>query len=156
MFRKSFLLIIIFNLFFAWNSPVQAELGFAKFVKKKGAKVFLDVALTQEQKNKGLMNKKDLPENKGMVFIFRPKEKVTFWMKDTLIPLDMVFIDRGKIVKIIKNTIPNQTSTLYPSEFPVTEVIEVNGGYTNKYLISVGDRVIFKNIPEIDYSVRSK
>ena len=152
---KSLLILILFSYLFLPLQVFAAD-EFVKFVGKKGAKVFLEVAVTQEQKNKGLMNRSSLPQNKGMVFVFRPKTTVTFWMKDTLISLDMIFIDRGKIVKIVKNAAPNQTTTLYPSDFSVTEVIEVNGGYTDMFSIKSGDRIVFKNIPQIDYSVKSK
>lgn len=111
--------------------------------------VYLEVAATPEEKNKGLMNRPNLDPNRGMVFIFRPASKVTFWMKDTLIPLDMIFIRKGKILKIVKNALPNQTQTLYPSDFEVSEVVEVNGGYTDTHMISVGSKVIFKNIKQI-------
>ena len=141
--------------------PLQAVIsantqeGFIKFLGKKNAVVFLEVADTPEKKEKGLMNRPSLPQNRGMVFIFKPKTKVTFWMKDTLIPLDMIFIDRGRIVKIVKSALPNQTDILYPSDYAVTEVVEVNGGYSDKHNITAGDRIAFKNIPQIDYSKNS-
>lgn len=133
----------------------NAQEGFVKFVGKLNLKVFLEVALTDAEKEKGLMNRPGLAENRGMVFVFRPRKQITFWMKDTLIPLDMIFINKGKIVKIIKNAMPNQTNILYSSDSSVTEVIEVNGGFADKHLIKAGGRVIFKNIPQIDYSVHN-
>ncbi len=131
----------------------EAQEGFVKFIRKPNVKVFLEVAATEQEKEKGLMNRPNLAENRGMVFVFRPAKQVTFWMKETLISLDMIFINKGKIVKIAKNTVPNQTTTLYPSDALVSEVVEVNGGFSDKYMIKVGDRVIFKDIPQIDYSV---
>ena len=102
------------------------------------------------------MNRPNLDSNRGMVFIFRPARKVTFWMKDTLISLDMIFVKNGRIVNIVKNAEPNQTSILYPSDFDVTEVIEVNGGYSDTNAISVGDKITFENISQIDYSKNSR
>ena len=101
------------------------------------------------------MNRPSLPNNKGMVFIFRPARQVTFWMKDTLISLDMIFINKGKIIKIVKNAEPNQTTTLYSSGKEVTEVVEVNGGFADKYNIMADDRVVFKNISKIINPKRS-
>src|SRR3989338_783245 len=98
----------------------NAQEGFVKFVGKLNLKVFLEVALTDAEKEKGLMNRPGLAENRGMVFVFRPRKQTTFWMKDTLIPLDMIFINKGKIVKIIKNAMPNQTNILYSSDSSVT------------------------------------
>ncbi len=127
--------------------------GFVKFVGKPNSKIFLEVAITDAEKEKGLMNRPSLASNRGMVFVFRPGRQITFWMKDTLISLDMIFVNKGKIVKIVKNAIPNQTNILYPSDSLVTEVIEVNGGFVDKYLIKTGDRVVFKNIPQIEKSM---
>ena len=157
MTKRLVLLITISLLIF---QPVfSAELkkqGLVKFSGKKDAVVLLEVAVTDEEKQRGLMNRPNLPENRGMVFVFQPAKKITFWMKDTLISLDMIFINRGKIVKIVKNAVPNQTNILYLSDFDVTEVIEVNGGFSDKHMISVGSRVLFKNIPQIDYSIMTK
>jgi len=114
--------------------------------------VFLEVADTPEERTMGLMNRNSLDGDRGMVFVFRPAQKVTFWMKDTFISLDMIFIKEGEIVNIAENTIPNQTDVVYPSGEEVTEVVEVNGGFSNKQNIMIGDRVIFENIAEIDYS----
>jgi len=143
--RKIFLSLILL-IALNQNSNANAGQSTVKFIGSKDALVQLEVASTPEEKSKGLMNVSSLPENHGMVFTFRPAQKVTFWMKDTLIPLDMIFIRKGKIVKIVKSATPNQTQILYPSDFEVTEVVEVNGGYTNKYKISVGSKVLFKNM----------
>lgn len=144
---------LILVLFLQPAISANAQEGFVKFIGKPNSKVFLEVAVTDEEREKGLMNRPSLAENHGMVFIFRPAKQITFWMKDTLISLDMIFINKGKIMKIVKNAVPNQTSVLYPSNTPVTEVIEVNGGFADKYMIKTGDRLVFKNIPQIDYSV---
>ena len=137
------------------NSAMALD-GIVKFTGKKTATVILEIADTDEKRSQGLMNRPTLGENKGMVFIFRPAKQVTFWMKDTLIPLDMIFVNKGKIVKIVKGAIPNQTEILYPSEYEVTEVVEVNGGFTENYMIEVGSSVSFENIAQIDYSGKSK
>lgn len=155
MSKRLLNLTFICALFFQVILPSNAQESFVKFVGKKNLKVLLEVAATDEERQKGLMNRPELANDRGMVFVFRPAQQVTFWMKDTLISLDMIFISKGKIVKIVKNAVPNQTTTLYPSVYPVTEVIEVNGGFSSSNMIKVGDRVVFKNIPQIDYSVKS-
>ena len=155
MKKRLVLVLVILFLFLELPNPANTQEGFIKFLGKKNAVVFLEVADTPEKKEKGLMNRPSLPQNRGMVFIFKPKTKVTFWMKDTLIPLDMIFIDRGRIVEIVKSALPNQTDILYPSDYAVTEVVEVNGGYSDKHNITAGDRIAFKNIPQIDYSKNS-
>lgn len=155
MIKRLIIPILICALFLPSIISANAQEGFVKFVGKPNLKVFLEVATTDAEKEKGLMNRPSLAENRGMVFVFRPGKQITFWMKDTLIPLDMIFINKGKIVKIVKNAMPNQTNILYSSDSLVTEVIEVNGGFTDKHLIKAGGRVIFKNISQIDYSVHN-
>ena len=138
------------------DNYAKALEGIVKFQGRSDANVILEIAVTDEEKAKGLMNRASLPENRGMVFVFRPARSVTFWMKDTLISLDMIFINKGKIVKIVKSAIPIQTQILYPSDFEVTEVIEVNGGFTDKYMIETGSTIQFENISQIDYSGKSQ
>ncbi len=152
MVKRLIILTLISGFLLQPMISANAQEGFVKFIGRPNSKVFLEVVVTEEEKAKGLMNRPSLAENRGMVFVFRPAKQITFWMKDTLISLDMIFLNKGRILKIVKNALPNQTSTLYPSDAPVTEVIEVNGGFTDKFMIKAGDRVVFKDIPQIDYS----
>lgn len=154
MIRSLILLVILFLACPAF--PSSALEGLVKFTSANNLVIFLEIAVTDEEKQEGLMNRTNLPENRGMVFVFRPEKPVTFWMKDTLIPLDMIFINRGKIVKIVKNAIPNRSDILYPSDVAVTEVIEVNGGFADKNMIEAGNEIVFENIGAIDYSKQSK
>lgn len=156
MIKKFFLIVISFTFAIQLTNSANALEGLAKFPPKKGATVLLEIAATPEERTKGLMNRPSLAPNRGMVFIFRPPQKVTFWMKDTLISLDMIFINKGKIVKIVKGAIPNQTDVVYPSDEDVTEAIEVNSGFSETHMIKVNDKVIFENIAQIDYSSKSK
>ena len=152
---KKILFLFISLILLQQITSAKALDGMVKF-PRTNIIVSLEIADSDEEKTQGLMSRENLPEKRGMVFIFNPIRTVTFWMKDTLIPLDMIFINRGKIVNIVKNAIPNQTSILYPSGAEVSEVIEVNGGFSDKYSIKIGDTVIFENIPSIDYSQKSK
>jgi len=113
--------------------------------------VTLEVAATSEEVQRGLMYRTAMPEDSGMVFLFRPTQAVNFWMYHTLIPLDMMFVKGGKIVKLFekvppcKSEDPNQCAK-YP-EGPgveVTEVIEVNSGYAKRHGIKEGDAVTFE------------
>ena len=102
MIKRLIISTVISILFLQPVIFANAQEGFIKFAGKPDSKVFLEVAVTDEEKEKGLMNRPSLAENRGMVFVFRPARQITFWMKDTLIPLDMIFINKGKIVKIVK------------------------------------------------------
>ncbi|MBS3073357.1 DUF192 domain-containing protein [Candidatus Pacearchaeota archaeon] len=87
----------------------------------------------------GLMNRTNLPEDQGMLFIFDSERKREFWMKNTIIPLDMIFLDKDfKIVNIIKNAQPCKSldCEFYSSTGPARYVIEINGGLSSKYNIT--------------------
>ncbi|MBI3590557.1 MAG: DUF192 domain-containing protein [Candidatus Melainabacteria bacterium] len=117
--------------------------------------VFLELADSSDKMSRGLANRLSLESNHGMLFIIRPSMSVFVWMKDTLIPLDIIFIDNGIIVKIIKNTVPKQIIPRYPSDFSVTEMVEVNAGFTDEQNIEVGNEVVFGNIEHMAYSNKS-
>lgn len=114
--------------------------------------IFLEQANTSEEMSKGLMNRDHLLPNQGMLFSVYPPQGIVLWMKDTFIPLDIIFIEHETIVKIIKNTKPNQTSEYYHSVVPVTDCIEANAGFTDINNIEVGDRVSFADISGINFS----
>lgn len=117
--------------------------------------VKLEVADTNEKIQRGLMFRRSLPEQNGMVFLFRPPRPVRFWMFNCFIPLDMVFIENGKIVKIArdvpfcKETDPKKCP-LYPAdgEIGVTEVVELAAGYCKRHSINEGDTVKFEFVSQ--------
>ena len=103
--------------------------------------VSAELARTDEERAVGLSNRDSLEENHGMLFIFEAEEQWSFWMKDTLIPLDMIFIDTaGKIVDINHSATPLSLQS-YTSSAPAKFVLEVNGGYCNENSITEGDSV---------------
>lgn len=102
-------------------------------------KINIEIAETDEKRHLGLMFRDKLGEDDGMLFIFPDEEEQGFYMKNTMIPLDIMFINsQKKIVKIYKNTTPYSEKTL-PSGQPIKYVIEVNGGFSDKYNIKEGD-----------------
>ena len=106
----------------------------------------VEVADTPSKRAMGLQYRKELGEDRGMIFLFPAESPQSFWMKNTPIPLDMIFIDRErKIVGIIEQTVPfslDSRSVGVPSQF----VLEVNGGLAKRHGIQVGDRVRFDGI----------
>ena len=103
----------------------------------------VEVASSEEQRETGLMDRPSMPLDHGMLFDFGADRAVAMWMKDTLIPLDMLFIDRaGKIVGIRMRAVP-QSKEIIGSPGPVRAVLEVNGGTAERLGIAVGDRVEF-------------
>jgi len=113
-----------------------------EIVSKSGVHVFsVEMATTEEEKTTGLMYRKELPEGKGMLFDFTPEQEVSMWMKNTYIPLDMIFIRAdGKILRIAENTEPLSTKII-PSRGLAKGVLEVIAGTAQKYGIAPGDRV---------------
>ncbi len=111
-----------------------------------GKTFVLEIADLPEQQIQGLSDRPYLPENQGMLFIFPEKEIQTFWMYRMRFPLDILWIDDGKVVKIDKNIPPegDQPQNRYASDRPVNRVLEINAGLADKYHIKEGDTVFFK------------
>ncbi len=101
------------------------------------------VADTAARGQQGLMYVRDLPPDHGMIFPFAPPQVVSFWMKNTYIPLDLLFIQNGRVVKIIANAAPLKTDLL-SSGVPVGAVLELRGGEAGLLGIKVGDQVGWK------------
>ena len=118
--------------------------SFISIMTKEGDEIKIEVeyAETPDEWSYGLMSRISMNENFGMLFIFPIEENRTFWMKNTLISLDILYIDSNKkIVSIARNTKTNQTDEVYPSLFPSLYVLEVNGGFCEKNSIQEGDQV---------------
>jgi uncharacterized membrane protein (UPF0127 family) len=113
-----------------------------EIVTKSGVHVFsVEMATTEEEKETGLMYRKELADGKGMLFDFSPEQEVSMWMKNTYVSLDMIFIRAdGRILRIAENTEPLSTKII-PSNGPVKGVLEVVAGTAQKYGIGPGDRV---------------
>ena len=100
-----------------------------------------DIADTVEKQQLGLMFQKELPENYGMTFLFDKKSVLKMWMKNTYIPLDMIFFDeQGIITHIHKNAEPF-SEELILSKVPAKGVIEVIAGTADEKNIQVGDKI---------------
>lgn len=101
----------------------------------------IDMATTEPQREHGLMFRKQLGAYEGMLFDFFREQPVAFWMKNTLIPLDMVFIAAdGTVRHVHANAVPMSTDTI-PSEAAVRAVLEINGGTARLLGIKQGDKV---------------
>jgi uncharacterized protein len=133
----------------AADFAAAAELQTLEIASKTGVHAFqVEMAITPEEKEHGLMFRRELPEGHGMLFDFQFDQNVAFWMKNTYIPLDMLFIRAdGRILRIAENTEPLSERNV-PSGGPVRAVLEVIGGTAKKLGIAAGDRVggsIFKS-----------
>lgn len=132
------LAVVLFFLF--WNffaSPYAVLSG----QKGKLYKINLILADTPRKRNVGLMFQKHLPEDSGMIFIFDKPIKTDFWMKNTLIPLDMIVISPDlKVVDIKMNLVPMSEDPII-SDALSSYVIEVNAGFCERNGIAIGDTV---------------
>ena len=111
---------------------------------KSGARTHaftVEVARTPQEQAQGLMNRQSLAADRGMIFPYSPPQPVGFWMKNTLIPLDMIFIRQdGTIASIAANTVP-MSLEMVPSVEPVAAVLEIAGGRSAELGIMAGDKV---------------
>jgi hypothetical protein len=102
----------------------------------------IEIAETPEQQRYGLMFRRALPQDAGMLFISDPDRPVSMWMKNTYIPLDMLFIRHdGTIVKIITHAEPFDLTPLSSGE-PVRGVIEINAGEAERRGLKIGDKIV--------------
>jgi uncharacterized protein len=106
----------------------------------------IEVATTKEEQALGLMFRRSLPEDAGMLFIYRPPQPAAMWMKNTLIPLDMVFISPdGSVLRIETHTEPFSTKVI-PSEGEISAVLELNAGQADKIGLKRGDKVVYPGL----------
>lgn len=105
----------------------------------------VEIASTEDEQAQGLMFRRQLGPNEGMIFPFATSRMASFWMKNTLIPLDMIFIrSDGTIAMIAPNTVPQSLTPVGPGE-PVSAVLEIPGGRAAELGIAEGDRVIWSD-----------
>jgi len=117
-------------------SPVSIQSG------DKTHEFKVEIADTEEERVKGLMFRESLPKDGGMLFDFGAPQQATIWMKNTLIPLDILFIDEdGDVVAIARNAVPQSLRLITPG-VPVKGVLEINGGAAAEFGINPGDKVV--------------
>jgi uncharacterized protein len=130
-------------------TPQVQKLPISAQTTINGRVILLEVARTPEQQSIGLMNRTDLATNRGMLFVFSPPRPVSFWMKNTLIPLDMIFVSNG-VVKHVGQQILPCAGDPCPSYGPdpsteIDGVIELRGGRATELRLKVGDRLKISN-----------
>jgi len=122
------------------NLPITAQVRLNKQL------IDLEVAATPQEQAIGLMGRKDLSPNRGMLFPFDPPRFTAFWMANCLIPLDMIFIYKGKIVHFAPNAEPCKAKDLtqcptYPSKVPIDQVLELKAGQIQTLKLKINDPV---------------
>lgn len=133
---------LVLALFFAATESHAADRAVLEIASKTGVHSFaVEVVDNDTDRAKGLMFRRSLPEGTGMLFDFKTEQDVAFWMQNTYIPLDMIFIRAdGRILRIAENAEPMSTRQIQ-SGGKVLAVLEVIAGTTRKLGIVAGDRV---------------
>jgi uncharacterized membrane protein (UPF0127 family) len=156
MDQRRKILIAVFSvaflaLVFLQSLPGEKDSVDAKFYVNDSISTYatLEVADNQTERKKGLMNRTKLGKNRGMLFVFEEEAPRGFWMKNTLIPLDMIFLDKDKEVINIETAYPEPNTSdselkVYRSERPAKYVIEVNAGFAENNSIRPGTEVSWK------------
>lgn len=143
--------VMILAIYYIVDRPQKKEeritfdKGIINIVDKSGkVNLFLvEFAETDQQRERGLMFRQSMDTESGMIFVFDKPQPVVMWMKDTYIPLDIIFIKQdGAIISIAENTVPLSTSEIY-SGGDVIAVLEINAMLTKQLGIKPGDKVIF-------------
>lgn len=130
-----------------YQAPMRLEFlkeGLLSFYTANGdyiTTIDIELAEASEERRIGMMFRTSMEENQGMFFIFPYETRQSFWMKNTILPLDMIFINSSnEIVTIHKNTTP-YAETQYPSTRSAQYVLEMNAGYCDRVGIKEGDKI---------------
>jgi len=131
------------------NPNLFAKEGELKFLNADGdivTEIDIEIADDDTQTTQGLMYRRSMKQNRGMLFIFPDEEERSFWMKNTFLSLDIMYLNANKdIVSIIENAPPKSEESIW-SEVPAKYVVEVNAGFVAQYQIKVGDKMTFKRV----------
>jgi len=114
---------------------------------KEAPRLEAELMLTEPQQERGLMYRKHLADNKGMLFVWKQPSVHTFWMHNTCIPLDMLFIDRDGFVAGIVENAPTLNDDGRSIDCPASYVLEVNAGWSRKHGVTPGQQVIIDGVP---------
>ncbi len=133
------------------ETPLELPSSQGQFVKINDTTIFVDIAKSESETQRGLSGRKPLEENQGLLFVFNNNSFSGFWMKDMLFPIDIIWITNGKIVGIEKDAQPepgkplSQLKIYYPPE-AINFVLEVNAGSSDKFGIKIGDSIDLSHV----------
>lgn len=126
--------------------PPKLRTGTIVFPDAGGKEVTVEIVDTEKTKARGLMYRKEMPENHGMIFLFDRRRNHTFWMHNTCIPLDMLFIDDDGVIVGIEENAPTLDDSTFQVGCPSRNVLEVHAGFTRKHGIKAGQRIEYRGI----------
>ena len=146
--RFSILLPVVAYLWW-FQTVADGLMAKATIVTAEGKHVFtVELAVTSKARQQGLMHRREMPRNVGMLFIFPSLGRQSFWMKDTLITLDILFLDtKGRVVHVHHNAQPRSLIPIAP-KVAAHAVLEINGGLSRELGIKLGDLVHHPSLRE--------
>jgi uncharacterized membrane protein (UPF0127 family) len=111
-------------------------------VRLDGAEVRAEVAADDAAREQGLAGRESLPEDRGLLFVYPDRRRRTFWMKGVRFPIDIIWIERGRVTGIERDVpVPRGDLPLYPSDRPADRVLEVPAGWAARHGVRAGARV---------------
>ena len=144
---KSYISVLFF-LFFVLITVLNAQETNNIIIKNNYKDIYFNVEIARKKidRDKGLMFRKNLNLDKGMLFIFPNESKVSMWMKNTLVPLDIIFISKNyKIVDIINNA-KAMSKDILTSKVKAKYALEINAGLVKKLNIKIGNNIYFEEV----------
>lgn len=141
-----FVSVLVFLTMFWAETALAACRDDRIYIRNDKSQIRFDVelAVTPQDRARGLMFRESLPSQSGMLFVFDPPQPVAFWMKNTLIPLDMIFLDQtGTVIKVHANAVPGDLTPVEGGD-KVFAVLEINAGLAARYLITPGSEMRHK------------
>jgi uncharacterized membrane protein (UPF0127 family) len=136
---------VLFSYFMLLTSYLEAKLPTTTVIASPGVKVEAELAYTDETRSRGLMFVESLPQDAGMLFVFPNLEPQGFWMKNTLIPLDMIWMNERKEIVYFLTAEPCKSDPCesYEPMQKAKYVLEVNAGFVKKHHLQIGNRMEF-------------
>lgn len=142
MKRLGISIFVLLIIQFVLVQVTLAQSNYLEIVTDKGSRVFtVELALTDSERSVGLMNREQMDAGAGMLFRFDREQRAMMWMKNTLIPLDMLFIRADGVVADIHHDAVPHSEDIIRAKQPVLYVLELNGGMAKKIGAKIGDRV---------------
>ena len=137
--KKFIIIVIIFSQPYRLSACENIELSIKYY--NLHTKISVEIADSYSKRKKGLMNRKKLASNSGMLFIYDFPQRANFWMKNTSIPLDIAFADRtGRVVRLVSHTIPFDVKLIEGGE-NIQYVLEINAGMSNEFNLFEGSKL---------------
>ncbi len=121
----------------------QGELTFMKADSTEITKIDIEIADDDGKREQGLMYRRQMMLDHGMLFIFEDEDQRSFWMKNTYLPLDILYLDAKRTIVRIHENVATLNEQPIPSDFPAKYVVEVNAGFSALYSLKTGDIMTF-------------